>query len=317
MKRTSISSSIGARAAVILCRAAIFVVAAAIVGQVARADQSPSSGAGGESYLLRYRFTPGESLRWDVVHRTHVRTSVSGTTQTVETTSRSRKLWRVIEAKPDGSATFEYIVEDVDMRQKHSGQEEVRYNSRTDAEPPPGFGDVAQAVGVPLSRITLDARGKVLRREHVPRKGAQHGSGDLVLPLPEQPVAPGDQWSLPNDIDVTLPTGGTLKIKAVQRCTLEGVRTGVATIRVATCILTPVTDPAVQSQVMQYESSGTVRFDVDAGRILGQQMDVDRRVVGFRGEASSLHYMTRFTEEFLPELSRTASLPAPAGGSAN
>jgi len=138
-----------------------------------------------------------------------------------------------------------------------------------------------------------------------------------VLPLPEHPVAPGDQWSLPNDIDVALPTGGVLKIKAVQRCTLEGVKTGVATIRVATCILTPVTDPAVQSQVMQYESSGTVRFDIDAGRILGQQMDVDRRVVGFRGEASSLHYMTRFTEEFLPEPSRTASVAAPSGGSAN
>ena len=42
-----------------------------------------------------------------------------------------------------------------------------------------------------------------------------------------------------------------------------------------------------------------MRFDIDAGRVLGQEMDVDKGVVGFRGEASSIHYLTRFTEEFL------------------
>ena len=82
-----------------------------------------------------------------------------------------------------------------------------------------------------------------------------------------------------------------------------------ATIRVATQILTPIHDPAIESQLIQYESAGTVRFDIDAGRILGQQMEVDKGVVGFRGEASSIHYLTRFTEDFLPE-AKLAARPA-------
>jgi hypothetical protein len=272
----------------------------------AAAPDVPEGASEPQTHLLRYRFEPGETLRWEVEHRTRMRSSVSGTTQTAETTSRSTKLWRVT-GVAEGAATFEHVVEDVDMRQKLTGREEVRYRSAVDEEPPPGFGDVAEAVGVPLSVITLDARGKVLHRERRPLRAAAQGSGDVVIPLPEEPVAVGGQWSLPNDVDVPLQTGGILKVKAVQRFTLEDVKTGVATIRVVTRILTPIQNPAVLAQVAPYETTGVVRFDVDAGRILSQRMDVDKQVVGFRGGASSLHYMTRFSEEFLSEAPRTAA----------
>ena len=50
----------------------------------------------------------------------------------------------------------------------------------------------------------------------------------------------------------------------------------------------------------------------DAGRILSQQMDLDKHLVGFRGETSSLHYVTRFTEELLaaeaPAAGKTAAV---------
>ena len=42
-----------------------------------------------------------------------------------------------------------------------------------------------------------------------------------------------------------------------------------------------------------------MRFDIDEGRILGQQMDIDKHVVGFRGDASSIHYVNRFSERLL------------------
>jgi hypothetical protein len=34
--------------------------------------------------------------------------------------------------------------------------------------------------------------------------------------------------------------------------------------------------------------------------VLSQQIDVDKRVVGFRGGASSIHYLSRWTEELIP-----------------
>jgi hypothetical protein len=259
-----------------------------------------------ERVTLRYKFQPGETLRWNVLQRSRVRSAVSGTAETVETTSTSVKVWRVKEVKPDGSATFEHLVEDVDMRQQFSGGSEVHYNSRTDKTAPPGFDDVARSVGVPLALVTLDARGKVLKRERKRASSLAQHDGEVTIPLPEEPVTVGHTWSFPNEISVK-GERGICKVKTVQKFTLESVKTGVATIAVATCILTPVNDPAAESQLLQRESTGTVRFDIDAGRVLSQQMDSDKQVIGFRGGASSVHYANRFAEELLPAEVATAS----------
>jgi hypothetical protein len=267
-----------------------------------------------EKYTLRYKFHLGEVLRWQVEHQSKVRATVSRDTQSTDTSSTSVKAWRVTDVRPDGTATFEHRVEWVDMRQTLTGRKEVRFDSRTDTKPPAGFEDAARSVGIPLSIVKLDAQGKVLHRQEMkPRpaaaaaKAAPQNDGWVTIPLPSEPVPVGHTWSLPQNIDIPLPSGGVKKIKAVQQFTLESVKTGVATIRVSTDVLTPITDPAIESQLVQRESAGMVRFDVDEGRILGQQMDIDKHVVGFRGDASSIHYVNRFCERLLAETPRTAS----------
>lgn len=258
-------------------------------------------------YSLRYQFKAGETIRWMVSHRAKIEMSVSGTSQTTETASNSVKAWRVKQVKADGQATFEHLVESVEMRHKFSGRQEVRYNSKTDKTPPAGFENIAQSLGVTLSEVTVDSTGKTLRRQNREAKAAVQGDGQITIPLAPGPIAVGERWDFPMDIVVPLEGGGVKKVKAQQQFVLEEVKNGVASIHVATRILTPVDDPAVQAQLVQRESSGTVRFDLDAGRILTQQMDLDRKVVGFRGAASSLHYATRFTEELLEETVKTAS----------
>jgi hypothetical protein len=268
-----------------------------------------------EKFTLRYQFHPGETIRWEVEHRSNVRTSVSGHTKTTETLTTSVKVWRVQEVRPDGAATFVHSVERGEWRQKLTGRPEVRYNSQTDAKPPVGFETVARSIGVPLSVVTMDAQGKVLHRERrdtkspasAPTNNMAQPEGWMTIPLPVEPVPAGHTWSFPQDIDVPLETGGIKRVKAIQQFTLEGVKTGVATIRVATEILTPITDPAIEARVVEREVAGRVRFDVDAGRILGQQMDIDKHVVGFRGEASSIHYVNRFSEQLMPEPAKTAA----------
>jgi hypothetical protein len=267
-----------------------------------------------EKYTLRYKFHAGETIRWAVEHRTDIRTSVSKTTQNAETLSLSVKSWRVTDVRPDGVATFENSVERVDMRQKLTGRDEVRYNSQTDKKPPVGFEDAARSVGVPLSVVTLDAKGKVLHRDRntkpqpsvAPEQLPSQNEGAMTIPLPEEAVPVGHAWSFPQDIDIPLESGGIKRVKALQQFTLEDVKNGVATIQVATEVLTPITNPAIEAQLVQREAAGRVRFDIDAGRIIGQQMDIDKHVVGFRGEASSIHYVNRFSEQLMPEQGRTA-----------
>lgn len=281
-------------------------------GSMAMAADANAAKPSAEKFTLRYQFKQGETVRWQVVHKAKIQTTVSGTSQTAETLSSSVKVWRVVKAEPNGAATFEHLVESVDMRQKLTGRQEIHYNSQTDKRPPPGFENVAESVGKPLSVVTIDATGQVVRRDRKPAKAAAESEGQITIPMPGKPVAVGETWSFPHDIDVPLEKGGSRRIKAMQQFTLEAVKTGVATIRVETQILTPVSDPAIQAQLIQRESSGTVRFDVDAGRILSQQLDLDKQVVGFRGAASSLHYTTRFTEDLLDKAAQTAAKPKSA-----
>lgn len=273
------------------------------------ADKNAPAG----KHLLRYKFSPGEIIRWQVEHRAQVRTTVSGTTQTAETYSGSVKVWQVSQVSPQGEATFVHSVESIDMRQKLTGRQEVSYNSQTDAATPPGFEAAAKSVGVPLSLIVLDTRGTIVRRE---QKQAQPNSqAQITLPLPEQAVAAGDQWDQPSDIELPQKDGSVKKIKTRQRFTLNSVENGVATIHIETQVLTPVHDPAIEAQLIQHETEGNVRFDIEQGRVIGQQTDLDRHVVGFQGDASSLHYVTRFVEKLLPKQQATAAKPMRAAAS--
>ena len=279
---------------------------ATIAGQ----SQAAASRSDPEEHLLRYKFRPGETIRWEVLDQKCIQVTDPKATQITETVLKSVKVWRVVDVEPDGTATFENSVESVEARNKLSSGQEVRYNSLTDKEPPPGFQHIAESIGVPQSVVTINTRGEILRRDRKPLKAAaQNEGGRITLPLPEEAVPAGHTWSFRDQIDVTLEGGTVKKVKILQTFKLKSVKTGVATIEVATRILTPIHTPALEAKLIDKESSGTVRFDVDAGRVLRQQTDVDRRVVGFvpNHPASCLHYRTRFTEELLPEKPKTAS----------
>ena len=158
-----------------------------------------------------------------------------------------------MKCKPDGSVVFDHLVESVDMRHRLSGRDEVHYNSRTDPCAPHGFEDVARAVGVPLAVVTIDPQGKVLQRQQNFVKAAVAGQGEITIQLPEQAVAVGRRWSSQNNIDVPLSDGSVRRFRAMQSYTLESVKTGVATISMSTQIVTPIQDPAIEAQVLQYE----------------------------------------------------------------
>lgn len=266
----------------------------------------PARQTAAAKYLLRYKFQPGETLRWEVEHRALVRTAVNGTTQEAETISSSVKAWKVQGVDEQGAATFTHMVESVDMRQRMSDRQEVRYNSQTDDQAPPGFQDAAQSVGVPLATIRMDASGKVLDRKN--HQSNSHAAEHLTIPLPAEPIEINDSWNVDFDTMATTRDGMPKKIVMRQTLTLLEVDHDVATIGLATTILTPLGgDTTLEAQLMQSELSGKVRFDMKRGRIISQQSEADKRVVGFQGNTSSMHYVTRFSEKLLSSGPQTAA----------
>lgn len=259
-----------------------------------------------ETYELRYKFAANETVRWKVTHLATTETTISGNTQTSQMRSISTKVWRFQGGSPTAPFTFVHSVSDVDMWQKVTGRPEIRYDSKSSKEVPPEYVSTAKTVGVPLATLTIDARGQVTQRQNT-HPQFDMGLGAIVMPMPEGRVAAGHVWYVPDEVFVRMPDGRQQRIKSRQVCTLEKVVAGVATISVKSHVLMPVDDPKIKSQLIQQLPQGTVRFDLDAGRLLSKQMDWDELVVGFSGADSRLKYLARFTEELLDQ--RAAAAP--------
>ncbi len=245
---------------------------------------------------LKYKFVKGEILHWRVEHLGATETTIQGNTQTSESRSVSTKVWKITGVDRKGNMTLQHSVANVDMWQKLSDRPAIRFNSKTDKTAPPEYENVAKTIGVPLTTLTFTSDGTVVKRGTTNRQ-TNLGLGNLVMLLPPNPVKIGSRWHEPAEIRIRQKDGRQKTIKIRKQYTLKKIETGVATISVKTQVLTPVNSSAIKSQLIQQLTNGTIKFDIDAGRVLKKQMEWDESVVGFNGADSMMKYVARYTEE--------------------
>jgi len=250
---------------------------------------------------LTYRFSPDETVVMTVSHRARTETTISGTTQTTETSTDSRKRWRVVSVDADGRATIEHSVDQVTMTSRTSDRGEVRWNSDGDDPPPPGYESVRGSLGVPLSRVVIDPAGRVISRVDL-QPTPPSASGDLmVVPLPDGEVEVGTEWSVPQEVVVEVPGGPRRSVRTRLRYRLQSVRDDVAVIAIDTTVLTPIEDPRLESRLLERIWNGEVEFDIPSGRVIRRSTGIDRRVVGFSGQESSVRYRSSLEERLVSD----------------
>lgn len=268
---------------------------------------APTTSQRSSSISLRYKLKAGEALHSRVSHFANTRTKIASLEEDSESRTVSEKVWHVKSVDPQGNMTFEYSIEAVDLAQRVGDQEEIKYNSRNDKDVPDAYRKVSQSLGKPLAVVTISPDGQVVKRNNE-SNAPQLGIGELTIPLPKEPVEIGGQWSTSRDCRAKLEDGTYKTIKLRDLYVLEKVSAGVATIRVSSQPLTPINDPAIDSQIVQQLSRGEIKFDIDNGRMISKQLDWKDVVVGFRGPETSLKYDARFVEELLPSSAqKTAS----------
>lgn len=259
-----------------------------------------------EKFEIRYKLKPGELLVSKVTHFAETKTKMSEHNEDSSSRTTTIKEWEVESVNEAAEMTFVYRITSVAMAQAVGDGEELTYNSETDTDVPPVFQKVAETIAKPLATITINPRGQVVNRDNE-LKAPQLGIGELTIPLPEDAIAINGQWSVPRELRVKLESGAFKTIKVRELYTLEKVSAGVATIRIETQPLTPVSDASVEAQLIQQLSKGTIKFDLDRGRLISKKLAWSDEVLGFRGPETSLRYDAEFFEELQSELSRTAS----------
>jgi hypothetical protein len=78
---------------------------------------------------------------------------------------------------------------------------------------------------------------------------------------------------------------------------LEKISAGVATVSVKSEPLSTMGEPSEEAQILQQLSNGTIRFDVDAGRMISKELAWDHQVVAFSGPGSVLEYSARLEDK--------------------
>lgn len=132
-------------ATLLLCSFAAGLICSGVVAQDSQSDsktfealQKATSKLGNHKYTLRYKFQSGESIAYEVEHLVKVKTTIDGVSQSQQSRSTSQKVWDVSEASTR-EATFTHSIAYLNMWSESQGRAAVKYDSRSDEEPPPEY----------------------------------------------------------------------------------------------------------------------------------------------------------------------------------
>jgi hypothetical protein len=250
---------------------------------------------GGPEFELKYKFQPGLLIHSEVVHLAKTDTKIDSTEQNSHSRTVSQKTWEVTKVE-NGEMTFEYRIDEIDMSQRIGDSNEIRYSSKEKTEPAKQFQGAADSVGKIISTVTIDEQGMIIARSDETNP-PNLGMGDITLPVPDAPMAVGATWEVPRELHIRRDDGTIKKVRFRELFRLDKVSAGIATIAVRSEMLTAITEPKEESQVLQQLSNGTIKFDIDAGRMISKELAWDKTVVGFSGDGSLMDYSARLEEQ--------------------
>ena len=238
---------------------------------------------------LRHRFEPGQVIRYAVANSSDITLQQSESTQSMSHSSDSLKRYVVESVNPDGSAVLELSIESVAMRATDSEGTELFYDSRK-GEAPPELVQVAATVGPPVAAVTVTPRGEVTAVEDLLGLGTseqqftQSNNHTLVV-VPESPVRVGSRWKQPFEVAVRPDPKltATTAVKCLRTYEVSAIDANRVTIAWRSIVLTPVSDPTIESQVAHLRLKGTIVFDHATGRVVSRNGRVEAEVVGFEG----------------------------------
>lgn len=255
---------------------------------------------------LRYKFQPGQVVRYEVTDETKITALADEVTETQHTRTDTRRSYRVSGVNDEGSGDLELAIDWVRMSVSfgNGGRQgdPIEFQSDDPTKQPEKFRHILGTVGKPRALLRVTPRGSVIQGA---APGALPPGNDAspescLITLPADPRVPGDEWKERFEITVVddkLP----VRIAMQRKYTLQSVKDDLATIEFRTAILTPIHDPKIATQLIQREVAGTIVFDIEQGLLVSREVAVDQTVPGFAGAKTSMRAVSTYRERLLTE----------------
>jgi hypothetical protein len=289
-------------------------------GAESSANSTAPAGPQAEKYQLTFKFRPNQVLRYEVLSETEISTKARDEIEIQRNSTKTKRHHRVaaIDEK-SGDADLELSIDWVSMRaiwDKRDGTTPVPIEFQSDDpnKQPGKFKHILASVGKPWATIRFQPTGSPLKvvmtavqsaepKGLVTDTGADGALEAYLIVLPEHPVAVGQSWTEKKFDVIALDEHRNRNLIAIQRVyKLTEVKAGRATIELKTMILSPVTNPAIASQLLLREVGGKITFDVERGLILSKEWTVQNTVVNpIPGVTSLMKGSYRYSEKLTAE----------------
>jgi hypothetical protein len=159
-------------------------------------NKAANAAAAQQQYELKYKFRKGDQLRWQVEHTATTKTHMANETEEMSSRSKSVRCWKVVNVDSKGNMVFEHSIESLEAWEQVGETEPIAYNSLTDTTPPPYYESTAEKLGRTLATLTVAPTGQIVNRQSN-LDTADFGMGDVLIPMPDKPIAIGHRWSVP------------------------------------------------------------------------------------------------------------------------
>lgn len=232
--------------------------------------------------VLRYRFHPNQFLHYEVTHEMFISLTAKEITETTINKSISKQHLRIISVNSDGSAVMEPTLDHVRMTSQFDENPVVEFDSGDKNRQPRQFTNVLKSIGKPQGRQRVDARGNIIADDD---NSESMKSTSLLVPFPEKPVEVGATWNDDYSVNVKVRDKVFRPIKLRRSYTLTRLDGQVARIEFKTAELDNPQDPEIRAQLIQMTPSGTVQFDVKAGKIVAKTIYSDKVEFNIAGGA--------------------------------
>jgi hypothetical protein len=245
----------------------------------------------------QFRWQKGQVLTYLVEHKTRVEEVVEGAKSVSASTLNVTKRWRVVDVDPQGNATLEMSLAAMRNEQTRPSGDVLLFDSANpDKGTPELKSQMSKYVGTTLAVVRISPQGRVLEVKQGPA-GRYDAEPPFAVVFPAGAVKEGQGWLRNYAVTLDPPHGTGEKFEAGQRIQCTKITGGKAFLAVANQFQSLPQSTKDQIPLIQKTAEGQVVFDLQAGRLVAVQLNIDRTLANHQGEGSSYHFQSWFTEQ--------------------
>lgn len=259
-----------------------------------------TSALGQETGSLRFQWTKGQVLNYQIEHQTEASDSTADSKSETKSSLKVVKQWQVLDVDENGVATLEMSLRSMVQERTTPSGETLLFDSSNPEKSTPQLKEaMSKFLNTPLAVIRVSRLGKVVEVKKSSTPAGFENELPFLIQIPEESMKADSSWERAYKITLFPPLGTGEKYDAVQTFRCKSVDARQATITMKTELKSPPATPADAVPLWQMMPEGVAVFDVGRGRLHAARLEINKELKNHQGENSMTSFKSKLTIQVL------------------